>query len=132
LADAIRHGTLVVGTAFKRMRKDAGRSSIQRTEIRFDGIAGCLRTPAGGSSRQILLAVEGEDIRSRLLSPRESARLMGLEDSYQLPLRGTDAAHLLGDGVAVPVVRFLTSTLLEKIATQETESKRSKRKRVAA
>ena len=35
----------------------------QRAEVRFDGISGCLRTPAGGSSRQTILVVEGDSIR---------------------------------------------------------------------
>ena len=49
---------------------------VQRAEARFDGVAGCLRTPAGGSSRQLLLFVEGQHTRSRLLTPREAARLI--------------------------------------------------------
>lgn len=46
------------------------------------------------------MVVEGEKIRSRLLSPREAARLMGLADSYLLPANYNDAYHLTGDGVA--------------------------------
>ncbi len=49
----------------------------QRAELRFDGLAGCLRTPRGGSSRQILVVVDGERVRSRTLTAREGARLMG-------------------------------------------------------
>jgi DNA (cytosine-5)-methyltransferase 1 len=56
----------------------------QRAEVRFDDISGCLRTPAGGSSRQTVLIVEGKQVRSRLLSPREAARLMGVPDDYPL------------------------------------------------
>ena len=37
-------------TAFRRIR-----NKKSMAEIRFDGIAGCLRTPKGGSARQILL-----------------------------------------------------------------------------
>ncbi len=75
---------------------------MQRAECRFDGLAGCLRTPAGGSSRQILIRVEGDDIRSRLLTAREAARLMGVPEAYRLPSGRTDAYHLVGDGVCVP------------------------------
>jgi DNA (cytosine-5)-methyltransferase 1 len=46
------------------------------------------------------------------MNPREAARLMGLADSYVLPARTTDAFHLVGDGVATPVVRFLSERLL--------------------
>lgn len=75
----------VIGTLYKRTRFDAHGSKVQRAEVRFDDIAGCLRTPAGGSSRQLILAVEGEKVRTRLMSGREAARLMGLPKSYRLP-----------------------------------------------
>ena len=61
------------------------------------------------------MIVEGDDIRSRLLSPREAARLMGLPDSYTLPENYNQAYHLSGDGVAVPVVRFLAAHILEPL-----------------
>jgi DNA (cytosine-5)-methyltransferase 1 len=103
-----------VGAVFRRMRSEAG-VKVQRAEARFDGIAGCLRTPAGGSSRQTLLVIEEGRVRSRLLSPREGARLMGLPDDYPLPESQTAALHLLGDGVAAPVVRWLSAHLLEPL-----------------
>jgi DNA (cytosine-5)-methyltransferase 1 len=88
---------------------------VQRAEARFDGLAGCLRTPRGGSSRQTLLVVENGCARTRLLSPREGARLMGLPDSYVLPSAATSALHVVGDGVAVPVVRWLAGEILEPL-----------------
>ena len=103
-----------VGTIYKRTRPlPDGAERGQRAEVRFDEVAGCLRTPAGGSSRQIILVVEGKRVRSRLLSPREAARLMGLPEEYPLPERYNDAYHLIGDGVAVPVVSFLARTVIE-------------------
>ena len=87
-----------------------------RAEARFDGLAGCLRTPAGGSSRQFLLDIEGGIARARLIGAREAARLMGLPDSYRLPARRNEAYHLLGDGVVAPVVRFLSESLLLPLA----------------
>lgn len=59
-----------VGAAFRRIRIENGRK-VQRLEARFDGLAGCLRTPAGGSSRQTLLVIDNGAVRSRLISPRE-------------------------------------------------------------
>lgn len=103
-----------VGAVFRRTRIEAGRV-VQRAEARFDGLAGCLRTPRGGSSRQAIVVVDGGEVRSRLLSPREAARLMGLPDSYQLPDGVTAALHVAGDGVAVPVVRWLARELLEPL-----------------
>ncbi len=124
LATARRAGRPTVGAVYRRTRRDADGARRQRAEVRFDGLAGCLRTPAGGSSRQTLIFVEGAEVRSRLVSAREAARLMGLPDSYRLPLRANDAYHLLGDGVAVPVVRRLAESLLEPIlaARQETQA----------
>jgi DNA (cytosine-5)-methyltransferase 1 len=57
--------------------------------------------------------VDGKKIRSRLLSPREAARLMGLPDEYRLPARYNDAYHVCGDGVRVPVVRHIAEHVLE-------------------
>lgn len=104
-----------VGSVYRRTRPDTNGAKRQRAEVRFDDLAGCLRTPAGGSSRQAILVINGERVRSRLLSPREAARLMGLEDSYRLPERYNDAYHVCGDGVCVPVVRHIAKTLLEPI-----------------
>jgi DNA (cytosine-5)-methyltransferase 1 len=105
-----------IGAVFRRTRREAGRS-VQRAEARFDGLAGCLRTPRGGSSRQSLLVVEPDGrLRSRLIAPREAARLMGLPDDYRLPVAVTAALHVVGDGVVAPVVRWLAAELLEPLA----------------
>ncbi|MBV8594277.1 MAG: DNA cytosine methyltransferase, partial [Caulobacteraceae bacterium] len=111
LKEAMDAGGRQVGTLFRRTR-----GGQVRAEVRFDGAAGCLRTPGGGSSRQTLLVVEDGAVRSRLLSAREAARLIGLPDSHPLPTRYSAALHLLGDGVAVPVVRHLAAHLLEPLA----------------
>jgi DNA (cytosine-5)-methyltransferase 1 len=103
-----------VGALYKRTRPDGTGKKVQRAEVRFD-IAGCLRTPGGGSSRQSILVIEDGQVRSRLLSPREAARLMGLPDCYILPDKYNDAYHLMGDGVAVPVVRHLARYILEPL-----------------
>jgi DNA (cytosine-5)-methyltransferase 1 len=118
---AKKMGRLVVGGLYKRTRKDESGEKIQRAEVRFDDIAGCLRTPAGGSSRQHVLIVNGNKIRSRLLSPREAARLMGLPDEYKLPPNYNDAYHIAGDGVAVPVVRHLSKHIIEPIVDANRE-----------
>lgn len=107
-----------VGALYRRMRRDAAGARVQRVEARFDGVAGCLRTPAGGSSRQSVIVVEAGGARTRLLTGRECARLMGLPDSYRLPPRLTDALHLTGDGVVAPLVRFLSAALLEPLAAR--------------
>ena len=107
-------GMRIVGALYRRMRLEDGRK-VQRAEVRFDGLAGCLRTPRGGSSRQVIAVVEAGQVRTRLLTPREAARLMGLPDSYVLPRAATSALHVAGDGVAAPVVRWLARELLEPL-----------------
>ena len=108
--------TKIVGTLYRRIRPNEDGVKVQRAEIRFDQIAGCLRTPVGGSSRQTIVVVEGPKVRSRLLSPRETARLMGVPEDYPLPKSYNEAYHLFGDGLAVPVVRWLSNHLLTQIA----------------
>jgi DNA (cytosine-5)-methyltransferase 1 len=115
---AKKSGRPMIGSLYKRTRFDADGEKIQRAEVRFDDIAGCLRTPAGGSSRQLILVVNGASVRSRLISARETARLMGLQDDYVLPENYNDAYHLTGDGVVVPVVRHLANHLLEPILSK--------------
>jgi DNA (cytosine-5)-methyltransferase 1 len=115
--NAAKHsGRREVGGVYKRTRVVKG-VKLQRAEVRFDDLAGCLRTPSGGSSRQTIIVVDGNNVRSRLLSPREATRLMGLPDSYKLPIRYNDGYHLAGDGVAVPVVRYLAQNLIEPVLT---------------
>jgi DNA (cytosine-5)-methyltransferase 1 len=119
---AMRSGRRMVGAIYKRTRLDEDGCKVQRAEVRFDDVAGCLRTPAGGSSRQLIIVVEGESVRSRLISSRETARLMGLPEDYRLPDNYNEAYHLTGDGVVVPVVRFLAHNVLEPILDFLTES----------
>ena len=113
-----------VGTVYKRTRRDGAGRKVQRAEVRFDDVAGCLRTPAGGSSRQLVLIVEDGDVRSRLISSRETARLMGLPDDYILPDEYNRSYRLTGDGVVVPVVRFLADSLIEPMLARSAAARR--------
>lgn len=115
VADAAESGSRIVGTLYRRTRRDALGRKIQRAECRFDGIAGCLRTPSGGSSRQTILVVHGKTCLSRLMTIRETARLMGLPETYVLPHSYNEGYHVTGDGVVVPVVRHLSMNLLEPV-----------------
>lgn len=112
---AKRANRRMVGGVYRRTRLDERGLKVQRAEVRFDDVAGCLRTPAGGSSRQTILVVDGKSVRSRLISARETARLMGLPDDYKLPKNYNEAYHLTGDGVVVPVVRHLAAHLFEPL-----------------
>jgi DNA (cytosine-5)-methyltransferase 1 len=101
-----------IGTLYKRTRESGGKK-IQRAEVRFDGVSGALRTPAGGSSRQTVIVIKNGEVRSRLILPQEAAALMGIPNTYKLPEKYNDAYHLLGDGVVVPVVTWLKETIFD-------------------
>jgi DNA (cytosine-5)-methyltransferase 1 len=105
----LRQGGVRVGTAYRRVRQ--GR---QRAEVRFDGVAGCLRTPRGGSARQIVLVVAEGRLRMRWMSPREYARLQGAGD---FPLAGGRMQLLFGfgDAVCVPAVRWIDRHVLSPL-----------------
>ncbi len=70
---------------------------VQRAEVRFDDVAGCLRTSAGGSSRQVILVVDGQKIRSRLISARDRSA-DGPARRLQAAKNYNEAYHLTGDG----------------------------------
>lgn len=119
VSKARKSGKTEIGLLYKRGRPDESGLNRQRAEIRFDGIAGCLRTPAGGSSRQTIMFVKGNETRARLLSSREVARLMGLPAKYRMPERYNQAYKVAGDGVAVPIVSYLDRTLFQPILQAE-------------
>jgi DNA (cytosine-5)-methyltransferase 1 len=97
------------GTVFRRVR--AGGSMA---ELRVDGIAGCLRTPRGGSGRQILVKVGFGEFHARLLTPRECARLMGAAD-FVISGSLNQALFGFGDAVCVPVIEWIAEHYLNRV-----------------
>ena len=100
-----------VAPGYKRIR-----NGQQYLELRFDNVAGCLRTPLGGSSRQVLVLKSDSKLSTRLLTVRETARLMGAPDTYKLPGTYNDGYKAMGDAVAVPVAKYLAQHLLSPLA----------------
>ena len=98
LATGHAHG---VATLYRRCRR-------RRTvgEIRRDAIAGCLRTPQGGSSVQFLVDCRSGKPRIRPLTGREYARLQGA-DGFPIHVGDRQARMGFGDAVCVPAVRWL-------------------------
>ena len=88
------------------------RSGKQVLELRFDNLSGCLRTPEGGSSRQVIVIKQNGQLHSRLLTVREAARLMGVPEAYKIPGSYNDGYKAMGDAVAVPVAAWLAKNLL--------------------
>lgn len=99
-------------TAFRRVRK--GRSMA---ELRTDGIAGCLRTPRGGSGRQILFKAGHGKYQVRLLTARECARLQGVDESYVIDVPLNKALFGFGDAICVPAVEWIVKHYLTPVAT---------------
>lgn len=104
------------GTVFRRMRNN--RSTA---EMRRDGIAGCLRTPKGGSARQILFVAGRGSYRVRLLTAREHARLMGADD-FKMDCPLNQAIFGFGDAVCVPVVEWIGLNYLNPVYAEIVES----------
>jgi DNA (cytosine-5)-methyltransferase 1 len=100
------------GTVFRRMR-----SRRSMAELRTDGVAGCLRTPKGGSAKQILFKAGRGGYHARLLTPREAARLMGADD-YTLSGSLDSAYFGFGDAVCVPVVEWVATHYLNPLVNE--------------
>jgi len=98
-ADSYRYGTV-----YRRVRKTGSMA-----ELRSDGIAGCLRTPRGGSSKQIVVRAGRGRVDARWMTPREYGRLQGVPDSFVHSDNPTKAYFGYGDAVCVPVIRWLAS-----------------------
>jgi DNA (cytosine-5)-methyltransferase 1 len=98
------------GTVFRRVR-----NKRSMAELRTDGIAGCLRTPRGGSGRQILFKAGKGEYYVRLLTPRECARLQGVPDTYQINVPLNQALFGFGDAVCVPVIQWIAEHYLNPL-----------------
>jgi DNA (cytosine-5)-methyltransferase 1 len=103
---------LSFGTVFRRIRK--GRSMA---ELRTDSVAGCLRTPRGGSARQILIQAGRDRVKVRFLTPRECARLMGADD-FVIRADFNKALFGFGDAVCVPVITWIARNYLNPLAEE--------------
>jgi DNA (cytosine-5)-methyltransferase 1 len=121
----IRGRTIQYGTVFRRVRH-----GISMAELRTDGIAGCLRTPRGGSGRQILFVAGNGRFDVRLLTPRECARLMGA-DKFVIKTSLNQALFGFGDAVCVPVIEWIANNYLNllwvEMYAKEEKSKKPER-----
>jgi DNA (cytosine-5)-methyltransferase 1 len=119
---AVQTNQSVFLTAYRRMR-----SGLVCLETRDDGIAGCLRTPGGGSSRQVLIEVRPRaSVRMRYLSAREYGRLQGAPDTFWIPDNQRLGMQAFGDAVAVPVIAWLGTVLQEYIRDSSIVQTKSK------
>ncbi len=102
-------GPAVALTGFRRVREGK-----QRLEVRFDGLAGCLRTPRGGSAKQVVIVIDRGEVRMRWMTPREYARLQGAGD-YVLPENTIQGLFGFGDAVCVPVIEWIDRRVLTPV-----------------
>ena len=105
--------SIAYATAFRRVRR--GKSMA---ELRTDGIAGCLRTPRGGSGRQILFRAGKGGRRVRLLTAREWRRLQVAPDDYIIEVPLNQALFGFGDAVCVPAVEWVVRHWLAPAAAE--------------
>ena len=96
-------------TVFKRVRNGA-----TRAEARFDQIAGCLRPPRGGASKQILLKAGKGKVMARYLTAREYCRLQGAPDDFRLPKNENAGLFALGDAVCAPLITWIADNVLNE------------------
>src|SRR5207237_9527657 len=94
------------------------RNGRSMAELRTDGIAGCLRTPRGGSGRQILFKAGKGKYQVRLLTARECARLQGVPDSYVINVPLNQALFGFGDAVCVPAVEWIVKNGLNRVVAK--------------
>ncbi len=101
--------------AFRRMRMRDGKTQ-STVELRNDGIAGCLRTPKGGSARQIIVRAGRGKFDARLINGKEAARLMGA-DQYKIDpaLSLNQVLFGFGDAVCVPAVEWLARNYFDAV-----------------
>lgn len=118
LREAMESGKPAVMTAMRRGRRRGLREQI--INIRWDGLASCLRTPKGGSSTQFIVQVRDGQVRVRKILAVEAARLQGVRLPKQtrrfiLPKTESEALFGLGDAVCVPVVQWVFKHSIQSI-----------------
>jgi DNA (cytosine-5)-methyltransferase 1 len=109
-------GGRFIGAGFRRRREDA-----TRLEVRFDGLAGCLRTPRGGSARQIVVAADEGVLKMRWMSAVEYARLQGAGRFTMLP-NERQMLFGFGDAVCVPVISWIDQCVLTPLHNEIRQS----------
>jgi DNA (cytosine-5)-methyltransferase 1 len=110
---ALAHSSRITcATVYKRVRPVGCRA-----ELRADGVAGCLRTPRGGSSKQFLIVAGLGKWRVRNMTAREYARLQGVPETFKITVPYSQALMGFGDAVCVPAVEWIIRHVFGPIST---------------
>lgn len=108
----IASNQLWIGAMFRRVRE--GKT---RCEVRFDGLAGCLRTAKGGSGKQIVVVVDCGKLKMRWMSPVEYARLQGVPD-FNIQRARNQVLTGFADAVCVPAIDWIARHTLNQAAAR--------------
>ncbi|MGD9693505.1 MAG: DNA cytosine methyltransferase [Phycisphaerales bacterium] len=115
----IRGPEISHATAYRRVRP-VGPQGAKRSvaELRTDGRAGCLRLPKGGSAKQIVFRAGLGQYAVRHMTPKEAARLQGVEDDALFgegsPFTDNELLAGLGDAVCVPAAAWAAEMLTSR------------------
>lgn len=112
-AEKVRLLKEIAGTSFATVYRRV-RPTGYVAEARFDGVAGCLRTPRGGSSRQFVLELGKGRARARHMTAVEYGRLQGAS-GFKITVPEIQAMYGFGDAVCVPAVAWLIRNCVEPI-----------------
>lgn len=66
-----------------------------------------------------ILVSQGPRKRPRRLTPRECARLMGLPDTFVIPVSDTQAYQLIAEAAVVPIISAVAKYMASKLKTEE-------------
>ena len=87
-------------------------------EIPNDGVAGCLRTPRGGSSKQFVIEAGYGKWKVRNMTAREYASLQGTDNSLPINVPYNKALYGFGDAVCVPVMEWIAKHHLNQLISE--------------
>ncbi len=94
------------------------RNGIVQVEVRKGDTAGCLRTAVGGSSKQFIVKAGKKQIFMRNMTPREYARLQGVDDKYQISVPTNQALTGFGDAVCVPAITWIAEKVINPLVVE--------------
>lgn len=122
LQSIVREKRDALFSAVRRLRRRRLREQI--FNLRFDGLASCLRTPKGGSSTQFIVQVKSGRVQVRKMLGIEYGRLQGVAIAHQptdFKLDGSDneIKYGFGDAICVPVVQWVAEHSIEKVIAGE-------------
>jgi DNA (cytosine-5)-methyltransferase 1 len=115
----VEAGLEIQMTAVRRGRRRRLREQI--FNLRFDGLASCLRTPKGGSAIQFIVRVRRGKAKIRRILGIESARLQGvcltgMSPNFIIPDKEQEALFAFGDAVCVPALRWVVQHSIDAMA----------------